>query len=268
MNIDIIIKDIDENKINYVVGIISKIKCDGNVVFSIKKEEKNRIVEFLKSKRIALRLENGKKVIESIVLDKKIKIKDASNRISHSVANKFNIAKSYVATTKKSIVDKCKSFYARIKNKIEKPKLIFDISKEINLQRSLEENKQTEQPQVVEPSTTVVQNIPDTNAPKQEELPKIVINPKMRKIKKSQRVLNLKPDFCQKINEGMSLVLRAQTENIEQIKGALGLPTVKVNRPKRLVRVNGGFISTIAIAAICLIAMGIVSYLVTSKLIG
>jgi len=266
MTVDITIKDIDENKINYVVGLISKVTYNGKVLFSLKKEEKNRIVEFLKSKRITLRIENGKKVIESIVLGGKVKIKDASNRISNAVVNRFNIAKSYVATTKKTIVDKCKVFYANIKNKLPKPKLIFDISKEKNLQQSLQENRENNVAPEVAPVVTNVE--PISNAVAKEELPKIVINSKTKKVKKTQRVLNLKSDFCQKVNESMSTVIRVPNEMVDQIKGSLGLPTIKINAPKRLVRTNSGFISTIAIAAVCIIAMGILSYVITTSLIG
>lgn len=243
MSETIIIKDIDSNKINYLVGLITSVKQKGNSLFSVTKQEKNRSLQFLGSKRFTLRMGNTRLIIENIVIDGQITIKDASNRVSNAIDNRFNIAKTYVATTRKDIVDKCKTFYAGIKNRVEKPKLVFDMSKETNLMRSLQEEEK----------------------PREEEKVEVVTTPKVQigEVKTFKRDLNFKMDSCQRVNEGMSMVMRVDADTMSNIRNRFGLSSNAVSNPKKLVKTTKtGFASTIALGAISAVAMAILSNLV------
>ena len=139
MDQEIIIR---ENVSRNLTGVISRITYQGNELFSIDKTTSSKLKKFLQSKTIYLKMVKGKLVIENIILDGKIKITDASNRVSKNITNRFNVAKSYVATTRKEIVNKCKTFYSSIEHVVNENKLIVDISHEVNLQRELYKSTQ------------------------------------------------------------------------------------------------------------------------------
>lgn len=251
MNQEIIIKNGTNRNLT---GIISKITYHGNELLSIDKNNFNKLKTFLQSKIIYLRMIKDKLIIETIILDGKIKIKDASNRVSTNIQNRFNVAKSYVATTKKSIIGKCKSFYSNIKQAINENKIIVDISHEVNLQR---------------------------------ELYKPVKNDVKNGIRIINRKLNLNPDFCQKTNESLSSVITVHKSIIEILKSGFRRATLKfsntfetreklqeeirkVDQPKVKQKVKSksfGYVTMISITVLVLIGVFVLSYSIVNMLI-
>lgn len=195
----------------------------------------------------------GKLVIENIILDGKIKITDASNRVSKNITNRFNVAKSYVATTRKEIVNKCKTFYSSIEHVVNENKLIVDISHEVNLQRELYKSTQ-----------------PQSNG-----------------IRIFNKKLNLNPDFCQKVNEGTSIVMAISNVTKESLKDSLlalsskfdaspetkerlneEIRKLEIAKKKKLVKRNSlGYIPTIIVTVIALIGVLVLSFTITNIMI-
>ena len=250
MGQEIIIKsDVSRN----LTGVISRITYQGNELFSIDKNTSNKLKSFLQSKTIYLKFIKDKLIIENIILDGKIKIKDASNRVSKNINNRFNVAKSYVATTRKGIISKCKVFYSNIKQVANENKLIVDISHEVNLQRELYKSRK-----------------PQSNG-----------------IRIFNKKLNLNPDFCQKVNEGTSIIMAVSKVTKESLKDSLftlvskfdSSPETKERlnqeirklenaKQKKLVKSNSlGYMSTIVVTIITLIGFLVLSFTIANIMI-
>lgn len=230
--------------------IMSKVTLQGNEVFSVEKSISNRLKNFFQSKKIYLKMLKDKIVIENIILDGKIKIKDASNRISNNINNRFTISKSYVATTKNVIIDKCKKFYSNIKEVVAENKLILDISRETNLQRELYKKH------------------------RQYSSGVRVFNKK----------LNLNPNFCQKVDEASSVVMVINKPVKQTIKN--NLLTLSSNfgsslenkgnsneeirkmdavKTKKLVKSSSlGYMSIVAVTVLSLVSVLILSYTIVN----
>lgn len=250
MDQEIIIR---ENVSRNLTGVISRITYQGTELFSIDKTTSSKLKKFLQSKTIYLKMVKGKLVIENIILDGKIKITDASNRVSKNITNRFNVAKSYVATTRKEIVNKCKTFYSSIEHVVNENKLIVDISHEVNLQRELYKSTQ----------------------------------PQSDGIRIFNKKLNLNPDFCQKVNEGTSIIMAVSKVTKESLKGNLlalsskfdaSLETkerlneeirkLEIAKKKKLVKRNSlGYIPTIIVTVIALIGVLVLSFTITNIMI-
>lgn len=250
MDQEIIIR---ENVSRNLTGVISRITYQGNELFSIDKTTSSKLKKFLQSKTVYLKMVKGKLVIENIILDKKIKITDASNRVSKNITNRFTVAKSYVATTRKEIVNKCKTFYSSIEHVVNENKLIVDISREVNLQRELYKSSQ-----------------PQSNG-----------------IRIFNKKLNLNPDFCQKVNEGTSIVMAISNVTKESLKDSLlalsskfdASPETKERlneeirklefaKKKKLVKTNSfGYIPTVVMIVIALIGVLVLSFTITNIMI-
>lgn len=250
MDQEIIIR---ENVSRNLTVVISRITYQGNELFSIDKTTSSKLKKFLQSKTIYLKMVKGKLVIENIILDGKIKITDASNRVSKNITNRFNVAKSYVATTRKEIVNKCKTFYSSIEHVVNENKLIVDISHEVNLQRELYKSTQ-----------------PQSNG-----------------IRIFNKKLNLNPDFCQKVNEGTSIVMAISNVTKESLKDSLlalsskfdaspetkerlneEIRKLEIAKKKKLVKRNSlGYIPTIIVTVIALIGVLVLSFTITNIMI-
>lgn len=248
---EIIIKNEVKRNLN---EIISRVKYQENELFSIDKITFDKLKFFLQSKTIYLKMVKDKLVIENIILDGKIKIKDTSNRISRNINNRFNVAKSYVATTRKGIVSKCKDFYSNIRQVVNENKLIVDISHEVNLQREL--------------YRTIRSDVKNGIA---------IVNKK----------LNFNPDFCQKTNESLSSVITVQKSVIETLKNGFRRITSKFNNsfetkeklqaeirkvdyPKVKQKVKAkspGYAAMISITVVVLIGVFVLSYSIVNMLI-
>lgn len=250
MDQEIIIR---ENVSRNLTGVISRITYQGTELFSIDKTTSSKLKKFLQSKTIYLKMVKGKLVIENIILDGKIKITDASNRVSKNITNRFNVAKSYVATTRKEIVNKCKTFYSSIEHVVNENKLIVDISHEVNLQRELYKSTQ-----------------PQSNG-----------------IRIFNKKLNLNPDFCQKVNEGTSIIMSVSKVTKESLKENLlalsskfdaspetkeklneEIRKLEIAKKKKLVKRNSlGYIPTIIVTVIALIGVLVLSFTITNIMI-
>lgn len=250
MDQEIIIR---ENVSRNLTGVISRITYQGTELFSIDKTTSSKLKKFLQSKTIYLKMVKGKLVIENIILDGKIKITDASNRVSKNITNRFNVAKSYVATTRKEIVNKCKTFYSSIEHVVNENKLIVDISHEVNLQRELYKSTQ-----------------PQSNG-----------------IRIFNKKLNLNPDFCQKVNEGTSIIMSVSKVTKESLKENLlalsskfdaspetkeklneEIRKLEIAKKKKLVKRNSlGYIPTLIVTVIALIGVLVLSFTITNIMI-
>lgn len=251
---EIIVKNNQIDRNRNLLDIIRKKSNHGNEVFYVNRESLNRLKKFIELKVFFLKYKDGTLNIESIMLDQQVKIKDRTNRISNSIKNRFTISKSYVATTKKGIVDKCNKFYGRIKEILTENKLIVDISKEVNLQRELSYNKSF---------------IPQNG------------------IRIFNKSLRLKPDFCQKVNESTSVLMVVSREDEKTLLYAFKnlsakasnmvlseedvkkeLKYIPIPNSKRLVRTRSfGHISVILIAVLVIVSVLVLSYTITSLLI-
>lgn len=251
MDQKIIIKNDMTRNLN---GVLAKVTYQGNELLYVDKNVSSKLKSFLQSKTIYLGMSKGKLIIETIILDGKIKIKDASNRVSNNIKNRFNIAKSYVATTKKGIIDKCKNFYSNVRQIINENKLIVDISHEVNLQR---------------------------------ELYKEVKPNEKNGIRIINRKLNLNPDFCQKTNESLSSVTIVHKSIIETLKNGFKSITLKfsnsfetkeklqeaiskvdIPKIKQKVKVKSpGYATMISITVAVLIGVFVLSYSIVNMLI-
>lgn len=241
MEQDIIIKS---NVSRSLTGIITKVTLQGNELFSMDKTTFSRLKKFLQSKTIYLKMIKGILTIENIVLDGNIIIKDASNRISNNISNKFTIVKSYVATTKKSIIDRCKTFYSNIKKVVSENKLIVDISHEVNLQRELYKKQDKTQ---------------------------------RNEIRIFNKKLNLNPDFCQKVNELSSVMMVVSKDTKESLKNSFfalsskfdaspetrerlndEIRKLETSKAKKKIRTKSpGYLSMVAITGFVLFLVGV-----------
>lgn len=241
MEQDIIVKD---NTNRRLTGIITKVTLQGNELSVMEKINFGKVKNFLQSKTIYLKMIKGNLIIENMVLDGKIIIKDASNRVSNNISNKFTIAKSYVATTKKSIIDRCKMFYSNIKKVVSENKLIVDISHEVNLQRELYKKQDKTQ---------------------------------RNEIRIFNKKLNLNPDFCQKVNELSSVMMVVSKDTKESLKNSFfalsskfdaspetkerlndEIRKLETSKAKKKIRTKSpGYLSMVAITGFVLFLVGV-----------
>ncbi len=251
---EIIIKNNELDRNRSLLDIIRKKDNHGNEVLFVSKDTLIRLKKIFEFKVLCLKLKDGVLNIESIILDQQVKIKDRTNRVSNSIKNRFTISKSYVATTRKGIVDRCKNFYGIIKEVVSENKLIVDISKEVNLQRELSLNR-----------SSVPQN----------------------GIRIFNKPLRLKPDFCQKVNESTSVLMVVSREAKKSLLHSFRTLSEKANnlvlseeavkkelkfapvqKPKKLVRTKSfGHASVILITILVLVSVLVLSYTITSLLI-
>lgn len=241
MDQKIIIKNDMTRNLN---GVLAKVTYQGSELLFVDKNISSKLKSFLQSKTIYLGMSKGKLIIETIILDGKIKIKDASNRVSNNIKNRFNIAKSYVATTKKGIIDKCENFYANVRQIINENKLIVDISREVNLQRELYKE----------------------------------VKPNVKNgIRIINRKLNLNPDFCQKVNELSSVMMVVSNDTKESLKNSFfalsskfdaspetrerlndEIRKLETSKAKKKIRTKSpGYLSMVAITGFVLFLVGV-----------
>ena len=225
---------------------VARITFQGSELLSIDKNTFSKVKNFFQSKIMYLKMAEGSLIIVNIIIDGKIKIKDASNRISNNINNSFNIVKSYVATTKKSIIDRCKVFYSNVKRVVNDNKLIVDISHEVNLQR---------------------------------ELYKKPVEPNNSQIRILNRKLNFNPDFCQKVNENSSNFMIVTKSTKSSIKDRLLNSSQSgdhslVNKDndssnyKRLIKSkSSGYMSVAVIILITLVGILVLSFTIANIII-
>lgn len=238
---DVVIEKLSLERKN---GLLALIKKSENVSeISISRTHLDKLTSFLSDKTMLLKMHEGQLFIQNIIAFGNVKIKDSRNRITTTINQRFNVGKSYVATTKKSVIETCRQFYEKIKMIKNEKKIIFDISKEVNLQREI---------------NTKVENKDRVEVPVQKESAKVFV---------ISRVLNFNSDKCQSINESQSLLLTTSVaakeglkakfrKYIPQIQGNAELENVDV---KKKVKTNGYIIPSI-LATIIIIGAGIITY--------
>lgn len=238
---DVVIEKLSLERKN---GLLALIKKSENVSeISISRTHLDKLTSFLSDKTMLLKMHEGQLFIQNIIAFGNVKIKDSRNRITTTINQRFNVGKSYVATTKKSVIETCRQFYEKIKMIKNEKKIIFDISKEVNLQREI---------------NTKVENKDRVEVPVQKESAKVFV---------ISRVLNFNSDKCQSINESQSLLLTTSVaakeglkakfrKYIPQIQGNAELENVDV---KKKVKTKGYIIPSI-LATIIIIGAGIITY--------
>lgn len=109
-------------------------------LITIDKNKLKNISDLLSEVRINATYNNDFKINEIVLLGGKVK-SSLDNKINN-ISQQFNIRSSYVATIDKNIVNGVAEFYSKIEDKKieENPVVVFDVSKENNLQRILSDN--------------------------------------------------------------------------------------------------------------------------------
>lgn len=238
---DVVIEKLSLERKNVLLALIKKSENVSEI--SISRTHLDKLTSFLNDKTMFLKMHEGQLFIQNIIAFGNVKIKDSRNRITTTINQRFNVGKSYVATTKKSVIETCRQFYEKIKMIKNEKKIIFDISKEVNLQREI---------------NTKVENKDRVEVPVQKESAKVFV---------ISRVLNFNSDKCQSINESQSLLLTTSVaakeglkakfrKYIPQIQGNAELENVDV---KKKVKTNGYIIPSI-LATIIIIGAGIITY--------
>lgn len=227
-------------------GLLALIKKSENVSeISISRTHLDKLTSFLNDKTMFLKMHEGQLFIQNIIAFGNVKIKDSRNRITTTINQRFNVGKSYVATTKKSVIETCRQFYEKIKMIKNEKKIIFDISKEVNLQREI---------------NTKVENKDRVEVPVQKESAKVFV---------ISRVLNFNSDKCQSINESQSLLLTTSVAAKEGLKAKFRkyIPQIQgnaelenVDAKKKVKTKNKGYIIPSILATIIIIGAGIITY--------
>ena len=227
-------------------GLLALIKKSENVSeISISRTHLDKLTSFLNDKTMLLKMHEGQLFIQNIIAFGNVKIKDSRNRITTTINQRFNVGKSYVATTKKSVIETCRQFYEKIKMIKNEKKIIFDISKEVNLQREI---------------NTKVENKDRVEVPVQKESAKVFV---------ISRVLNFNGDKCQAINESQSLLLTTSVAAKEGLKAKFRkyIPQIQgnaelenVDAKKKVKTKNKGYIIPSILATIIIIGAGIITY--------
>ena len=109
-------------------------------LITIDKNKLKNISDLLSEVRINATYNNDFKINAIVLLGGKVK-SSLDNKINN-ISQQFNIRSSYVATIDKNIVNGVAEFYSKIEDKKieENPVVVFDVSKENNLQRILSDN--------------------------------------------------------------------------------------------------------------------------------
>ena len=240
---DVVIEKLSLERKN---GLLALIKKSENVSeISISRTHLDKLTSFLNDKTMFLKMHEGQLFIQNIIAFGNVKIKDSRNRITTTINQRFNVGKSYVATTKKSVIETCRQFYEKIKMIKNEKKIIFDISKEVNLQREI---------------NTKVENKDRVEVPVQKESAKVFV---------ISRVLNFNSDKCQSINESQSLLLTTSVAAKEGLKAKFRkyIPQIQgnaelenVDAKKKVKTKNKGYIIPSILATIIIIGAGIITY--------
>lgn len=240
---DVVIEKLSLERKN---GLLALIKKSENVSeISISRTHLDKLTSFLSDKTMLLKMHEGQLFIQNIIAFGNVKIKDSRNRITTTINQRFNVGKSYVATTKKSVIETCRQFYEKIKMIKNEKKIIFDISKEVNLQREI---------------NTKVENKDRVEVPVQKESAKVFV---------ISRVLNFNSDKCQSINESQSLLLTTSVAAKEGLKAKFRkyIPQIQgnaelenVDAKKKVKTKNKGYIIPSILATIIIIGAGIITY--------
>ena len=243
---DVVIEKLSLERKN---GLLALIKKSENVSeISISRTHLDKLTSFLSDKTMFLKMHEGQLFIQNIIAFGNVKIKDSRNRITTTINQRFNVGKSYVATTKKGIIETCRQFYEKIKMIKNEKKIIFDISKEVNLQREI--NTKVENGEIKD----------RVEVPVQKESAKVFV---------ISRVLNFNGDKCQAINESQSLLLTTSVAAKEGLKAKFRkyIPQIQgnaelenVDAKKKVKTKNKGYIIPSILATIIIIGAGIITY--------
>lgn len=240
---DVVIEKLSLERKNVLLALIKKSENVSEI--SISRTNLDKLTSFLNDKTMFLKMHEGQLFIQNIIAFGNVKIKDSRNRITTTINQRFNVGKSYVATTKKSVIETCRQFYEKIKMIKNEKKIIFDISKEVNLQREI---------------NTKVENKDRVEVPVQKESAKVFV---------ISRVLNFNSDKCQSINESQSLLLTTSVAAKEGLKAKFRkyIPQIQgnaelenVDAKKKVKTKNKGYIIPSILATIIIIGAGIITY--------
>ncbi len=240
---DVVIEKLSLERKNVLLALIKKSENVSEI--SISRTHLDKLTSFLNDKTMFLKMHEGQLFIQNIIAFGNVKIKDSRNRITTTINQRFNVGKSYVATTKKSVIETCRQFYEKIKMIKNEKKIIFDISKEVNLQREI---------------NTKVENKDRVEVPVQKESAKVFV---------ISRVLNFNSDKCQSINESQSLLLTTSVAAKEGLKAKFRkyIPQIQgnaelenVDAKKKVKTKNKGYIIPSILATIIIIGAGIITY--------
>ena len=158
--------------------------------------------------------------------------------LPRTISYHFNVRKSYIATTKKEFVDRCKEFYARLKGDEKSHGPIVDASKETNLKDELGLNfSASDKPMPIHIDT------------------------------------EFNPNGAERIKEKEETIGRVSSEELEAIKQSLGgMPdTVNNSRPKIRERKKAGYASLIFLTGVGIIgtaALAVIVGMTIVKLYG
>ena len=245
---NIVIERIPSERKATLLTLINKSEKGSETIVS--KTELDKVLSFFKDKELVLKMHDGQLIIQHMIAFENVKIKDCRNRVTTTITQKFNVGKSYVATTKKSVIETCRKFYQKIKLLLEERKVVFDISKEVNLQKEI---------------NTKVEN--DENNDKKE----VPIQEENLRVSVISRTLNFDNNKGQAINESESLLLTTSVaakeglktkykKYIPQIQGNVEVQIQGVDTKKRVKTKNNGYIIPSILSAIIIIGIGIITY--------
>ena len=153
--------------------------------------------------------------LESISLSSGVVIKE-KRILPRTINYHFNVGKSYIATTKREFVERCKKFYSTLKHSDISNGLVVDASRETNLKDELGLN--------------------------------FSINDKPVSIEKDTE---FNPNGAERIREKEETIGRVSSEELEEIKQSLsGGITSTVSRPKIRERKKAGYASLVFLTVI------------------
>jgi len=167
------------NNVNFenIENLINKNINSTTPLITINKNNLKNISNFLSIVKINATYNNGFKINEIVLLGGKIK-SSINNKINN-IMQQFNIKSSYVATIDKNIVNGVSIFYTKIEDivKREEPIVVFDVSKEDNLQRILSENNSIENTVVTNNTLVASANQPQTSSINNENITQNSLDP-------------------------------------------------------------------------------------------
>lgn len=167
--------------------------------------------------------------LESISLAPNVIVKEKKG-LPRTINYHFNVGKSYIATTKREFVDRCKQFYAKLKKSEISHVPVFDASKETNLKEELGLNfSASDKPIPIHIDT------------------------------------EFNPNGAERIKEKDETIGRVSSEELETIKQSLSdgmTDTMNNSRPKIRERKKAGYASTFFLAGFGIIGTAVLAVLV------